>query len=127
MFSIYVYCFQTKILYLCKYKNKRQKRLQSLTEIDARNGFILILTNYENTIIQKMNIQNQKISLAKLILETDNPEILESVKNIFVAAQKKDFWATIPYEQRQEIEKGLAEIVSEDTVEYETLMKKHRE
>lgn len=74
-----------------------------------------------------MNIQNQKISLAKLILETDNPEILESVKNIFVAAQKKDFWATIPYEQRQEIEKGLAEIVSEDTVEYETLMKKHRE
>lgn len=29
-------------------------------------------------------------------------------------------------EQKLEIEKGLAEIVSEDTVEYETLMKMHR-
>ena len=34
-----------------------------------------------------MNIQVQKINLAKMILETDNPRILESVKNIFVKAK----------------------------------------
>jgi len=32
---------------------------------------------------------------------------------------------TKPDEQKQEIEKGLAEIVSEDTVEYERVMIKH--
>ena len=73
-----------------------------------------------------MNIQSQKINLAKLILETDNPVILESIKKIFVEAKEQDFWETMPYEQKLEIEKGLADIVSEDTEDYETVMKKHR-
>ena len=77
-------------------------------------------------IISVMNVQAQKITLAKMILETDNPDILESVKNIFISARKQDFWETIPYEQKLEIEKGLADIVSDDTVDYETVMKKHR-
>jgi hypothetical protein len=73
-----------------------------------------------------MNIQAQKINLAKLILETDNPTILESVKSIFVKAEHPDFWESITYEQKAEIEKGLSEIVSDDTVEYQSVMKKHR-
>ncbi len=73
-----------------------------------------------------MNIQTQKINLAKMILETDNPNILESVKNIFVKAKQQDFWETMPEEQKREINKGLSEIVSEDTVEYERVMKKYR-
>jgi hypothetical protein len=73
-----------------------------------------------------MNIQAQKINLAKMILETDNPSILESVMNIFVKSKQQDFWQTMPDEQKQEIEKGLAEIVSEDIVEYEKVIKKHR-
>ena len=50
----------------------------------------------------------------------------ESVKNIFVKAKQQDFWETMSEKQKQEIDKGLAEIVSEDTVEYESVMKKHR-
>jgi hypothetical protein len=73
-----------------------------------------------------MNIQTQKINLAKMILETDNPTILESVKNIFVKAKQQDFWETMPEEQKLEIEKGLSEIVSEDIVKYESVIKKHR-
>ena len=73
-----------------------------------------------------MNIQSQKITLAKMILETDNPNILESVKSVFLKAKSADYWKTMSLEQKLEIEKGLAEIVSEDTVEYESLMKKHR-
>jgi len=73
-----------------------------------------------------MNIQTQKINLAKMILETDNPTILESVKNIFVKAKQQDFWETMPVEQKQEIEKGLSDILREDTVEYESIMKKYR-
>ena len=73
-----------------------------------------------------MNIQAQKNHLAKMILETDNPTILESVKNIFVKAKQQDFWETLSEKQKMEIDKGLAEIVSEDTVEYESIMTKHR-
>lgn len=73
-----------------------------------------------------MNIQSQKISLAKLILETDNPTLLESVRQVFVKAKKTDFWETLSEEQKQEIDSGLDQIVREDTVEYESVMKKHR-
>jgi hypothetical protein len=73
-----------------------------------------------------MNIQAQKINLAKMILETDNPTILESIKNIFIKAKEQDFWDAMPDEQKQEIENGLSEIIREDTVEYESIMKKHR-
>jgi hypothetical protein len=73
-----------------------------------------------------MNIQAQKISLAKLILETDNPAILESIKSVFVKARHSDFWETLSYEQKAEIEQGISQIVSEETVEYESVMKKQR-
>lgn len=77
-------------------------------------------------IISIMNVQAQKISLAKMILETDNPDILKSVQDVFIAATKQDFWETIPYEQKLEIEKGLADIVSDDTVDYGSVMNKYR-
>ena len=41
-------------------------------------------------------------------------------------AKQQDFWQSMPEEQKQEIEKGLAENVSEDTVEYDRIMIKHR-
>jgi hypothetical protein len=63
---------------------------------------------------REMNIQAQKINLAKMILETDNPAILEYVKNIFVKAKQQYFWETMPDEQKQEIEKGLSEILREN-------------
>ena len=49
-----------------------------------------------------------------MILETDNPAILEYVKNIFVKAKQQYFWETMPDEQKQEIEKGLSEILREN-------------
>lgn len=52
--------------------------------------------------------------------------ILKSVRNVFAKAKTEDFWETLSKDQKQELDKGLAEIVSEDTVEYETIMKKHR-
>ncbi len=61
-----------------------------------------------------------------MILETDNPTILKSVRNVFSKARTQDIWETLSDEQKLEIEKGLVEIVCKDTVEYKTAMKKHR-
>jgi hypothetical protein len=38
-----------------------------------------------------MNIQAEKIEIMKMILETNNPNILKSVKNIFKESTKTDF------------------------------------
>jgi hypothetical protein len=73
-----------------------------------------------------MNIQTEKLQLMKLILETENPKILESIKNLFSKERKVDFWNSLTNEQKREIELGTAEIENGETVDYETSIRKHR-
>ena len=48
-------------------------------------------------------VAQEKIELMKMILETDNPGILSSIKKILKRASSKDFWDTLPQSQREEI------------------------
>lgn len=73
-----------------------------------------------------MNIQAEKIEIMKLILETDNPNILESVKNIFKKNTTTDFWETLPQEQKEDILQGIKDIENGEVVDYEDFMKKYR-
>jgi len=73
-----------------------------------------------------MNIQAEKLEIVKMILETNNPNILESIKKLFKIESQLDFWETLPQEQKDEILKGLKEIENGEIVDYEDFMKKHR-
>ena len=54
-----------------------------------------------------MNIQAEKLEILRLILETDNPKILDSIKNIFKKQVDLDFWDTIPKSQKEDILLGV--------------------
>ena len=69
-----------------------------------------------------MNIQTEKIAIMKLILETDNPRILESVKGLFNRSKNADFWESLPVDQREDILLGISEIDNGEIVDYEDLM-----
>jgi hypothetical protein len=73
-----------------------------------------------------MNIQAEKIEIMKMILETNNPSILESVKSIFKESRKTDFWETVSQEQKDDILQGIEEIKNGEVVDYSDFMKKHR-
>ncbi len=73
-----------------------------------------------------MNIQTEKLEILKMILETDNPSILESIKRIFVKSVTPDFWENLSIEQKNEISAGIKEIENGDIVDYDELMIKHR-
>ena len=73
-----------------------------------------------------MNIQAEKIELMKMILETDNPSILNSIKKMLKRESKKDFWDTLPQSQREEIMKGIEEIENGEIVDYDDFIKKHK-
>lgn len=64
-----------------------------------------------------MNIQAEKIEI--MILDTDNPRILESVKNIFKKSTTADFWDTLLQEQKEDILQGIKDIEKGDIVDYE--------
>jgi len=73
-----------------------------------------------------MNIQTEKLELVRMILDTDNPSILSSIKRIFTNSKKVDFWDSLPQSQKDEILKGIEEIENYETVNYEQFIKKHR-
>lgn len=73
-----------------------------------------------------MNLQAEKLELMRMILETENPSLLESIKKLFKKEFKKDFWVKLPENQREEILDGIADVEQGDVVDYEELMKSHR-
>ncbi len=73
-----------------------------------------------------MNIQAEKLELVRMILDTDNPNILSSVKRIFTTSQNIDFWESLSQTQQAEILRGMEEIENNETVNYEQFIAKHR-
>ncbi|MFO7720034.1 MAG: hypothetical protein R6W85_06305 [Gillisia sp.] len=73
-----------------------------------------------------MNIQAEKIELAKLLLSTDNPRIIQSIKEIFNKEKSVDFWDNLTSNQKKEIKKASSEIEQGKSTDYEILMAKHR-
>jgi hypothetical protein len=73
-----------------------------------------------------MNIQTQKLELVKMILETDNPSILESVKKLFRKTKDSDFWNTLSQDEKDDILEGLRDVENGDLVDYDAFISKHR-
>jgi hypothetical protein len=73
-----------------------------------------------------MDIQAEKLEIMKMILETDNPGIIESIRKILKREAKKDFWETLSQSQKDEIIQANKEIDSGEVVDYEEFISKHR-
>ena len=73
-----------------------------------------------------MNIQAKKLEIMKMILETDNPSILESIKRLFTKESSTDFWTELTQEQKDEIHIGLKEIEKGATINYDDFIKHHK-
>lgn len=73
-----------------------------------------------------MNIQAEKLELVRMILDTDNPNILSSIKRIFTSSKKVDFWDSLPQSQKDDILMGIDEIENGEISDYEEFIKKHR-
>lgn len=72
-----------------------------------------------------MNIQTVKIELLKMIINTDNPSVLEKVMNIF-KNEKQDFWSNLSREDQEEILSGIEELDKGEKYSYDEVIKKHR-
>ena len=74
----------------------------------------------------EMNIYAEKLEIMKLILETENPGVLQSIKELLWKAEKSDFWETLSQEQQNEILAGIQDVENGDTVDYQEFMKRFR-
>ncbi len=73
-----------------------------------------------------MDIQAEKIELTKLLLSTDNPNILSSIREIFKLNKTDDFWDELNIKEKEEIKRGTEEIQNGDFLSYDSFMSSHR-
>lgn len=69
-----------------------------------------------------MDIQAEKISLAQLLLQTEDVTIIKKVKAIF-NSQSKDWWDELSIAQKEAIEEGLDDFKNGRTISYEDVKK----
>jgi len=67
-----------------------------------------------------MNFQASKIELAKLILSSENPQLISKIIGFF-KNQQDDFWLEMSEEQQNDVRKGLAELDSGQKVKWTDL------
>jgi len=72
-----------------------------------------------------MKLQAEKIELAKLLLNTNNPRIIQSIRQIF-KKESADFLDDLNSDQIAEIKKASLEIKEGKIIDYEPFMSKHR-
>lgn len=73
-----------------------------------------------------MNLQAQKLELVQLILNTDQPNILEWVSHILKQEKEIDWWDELPISVQQSIEAGIKEAERGETISNEEVMKEVR-
>ncbi len=73
-----------------------------------------------------MNIQEEKISLAQLLMETNDLELIRSIREILSERKPSDFWNDLSAEEKAEIEEADKEIARDQATSYENFIKKHR-
>ncbi len=73
-----------------------------------------------------MNIQAEKLEIVRMILDTENPQIISSIKQLFSSYRESDFWHNLSELQQREIIEGIEEVENNEVVDYEVFIKKHR-
>ncbi|MFK7747711.1 MAG: hypothetical protein AB8B65_04935 [Kordia sp.] len=72
-----------------------------------------------------MNIQAEKIELLKLLLDTNNPTIIQSIKQIF-EKENTSIWDELSEAEKKEIKQGTTDIKNGNITDYNSFMAKHR-
>ena len=72
-----------------------------------------------------MDIQAEKIELVKQLLNTNNIEIIKSIKKLF-AKEENDFWNELSASQQKEINEAIQQVSEGKSTEYKTFILKHK-
>ncbi len=71
-----------------------------------------------------MDVQTEKIALAKRILETEDEAVLLQIKEVF-DSNEKDFWTDLPDHVKAGIERGRKQAAEGKLTPHDEVMKKY--
>jgi hypothetical protein len=70
-----------------------------------------------------MDIQSLKIELTKLILDIDNPALIEKIKDLLLK-ETGDFWSTLSEDQKEELKFGIHQLNEGKRISFDEFLKK---
>ncbi len=70
-----------------------------------------------------MNIQAEKLEIMRLVLETDNQGILESIKRVFYKNENISQWNSLSEYEKEDILEGIEDHEKGNTIPYEEVLK----
>lgn len=70
-----------------------------------------------------MDIQASKLELVKLIVGTDNDQIIEKLLDI-LKSEEKDFWIALSESEKKEIELGIKQLDAGQRISLDDFLKK---
>lgn len=71
-----------------------------------------------------MNLQAEKIELAKLLLETDDKSLIKEIKALF-KSREKDFWDKLPQQVKDGIKRGKEQARNGMVTPHDEIMQKY--
>lgn len=69
-----------------------------------------------------MNLQEKKLELVQLILNTEKPSVLKKVEAVLKKENDLDWWDGISEEEKKAIEKGIAEADRGELISHSVVM-----
>ncbi len=73
-----------------------------------------------------MNIQAEKMEVMKMIIDTNDLNIINSIKALLKTEPDVDLWETLSQNEKEDVVKGIEEVKNNDVVDYETFVSKYR-
>ncbi len=70
-----------------------------------------------------MNIQASKLELVKLIVDTDNDQIITKLLDV-LKSEEKDFWIALSESEKKEIEMGIKQLDAEQRISLDDFQEK---
>lgn len=69
-----------------------------------------------------MDIQSLKLDLVSKIINSDKPELLVEINNIFQQDTKDDWWDKLPEEVKESIFEGMADVKNGNVFTHEQVL-----
>jgi len=72
-----------------------------------------------------MNIQDEKLEIMKMVLETDDPDILKSIKELLKKESPTNYWDNWPEDKKDDIFLEIEDPENDETEDFDEFIKKY--
>jgi len=72
-----------------------------------------------------MNMQSEKLRLLRMLIDTEDEDLLKHLHAVFELHKNGDLWEDLPAEVKVSVQRGLLQSERNEVISHKQVMKKH--